>query len=178
MLTVETIRKIRLSILRDGKSIRQTAKELRVSRNTVRKAVRSQQTAFTYRRSSQPRPALGAFVERLETALAEDQKLAKRQRRTAIVLFEQLQAEGYTGSYDSIRRHVRDWRRRQSSLTAEVFIPLVFDPGEAFQFDWSHEWVEMAGMPVKVKVAHLRLIVPQSALSGGGLPARDSGDGL
>jgi transposase len=42
-------------------------------------------------------------------------------------------------------------------LASEVFIPLVFDPGEAFQFDRSHEWVEMAGMPVKVKVAHLRL---------------------
>jgi transposase len=93
----------------------------------------------------------------LEQALAEDQKLAKRQRRTSIVLFEQLQAEGYAGSYDSVRRHVRDWRKRQSSLASEVFIPLVFDPGEAFQFDWSHEWVEMAGMPVKVKVAHLRL---------------------
>jgi hypothetical protein len=49
------------------------------------------------------------------------------------------------------------WRMRQSSLASEVFIPLVFDPGEAFQFDWSYEWVEMAGMPVKVKVAHLRL---------------------
>ena len=157
MLIVETIRKIRLAIHRDGKSIRETARDLRVSRNTVRKVVRSQQTAFTYRRSSQPRPVLGAFVERLEKALAEDKKLAKRQRRTAIVLFEQLQAEGYAGSYDSVRRHVRDWRKRQSSLPAEVFIPLVFDPGEAFQFDWSHEWVEMAGMPVKVKVAHLRL---------------------
>jgi hypothetical protein len=33
----------------------------------------------------------------------------------------------------------------------------MFDPGEAFQFDWSHEWVEMGCMPVKVKVAHLRL---------------------
>jgi transposase len=157
MLIVETIRKIRLSIHRDNKSIRQTARELRVSRNTVRKAGRSQQTAFTYRRSTQPRPVLGAFVERLEQVLAEDVKLARRQRRSAIVLFEQLQTEGYAGSYDSVRRHVREWRRRQSVLAAEVFIPLVFDPGEAFQFDWSHEQVEMAGMPVTVKVAQVRL---------------------
>jgi transposase len=156
MLTVETIRKIRLSIYRDGKSIRQTAQELRVSRNTVRKAVRTQQTAFTYRRSRQPRRALGAFVERLEASLASDQELPKRQRRTAIALFEQLQAEGYTGSYDSVRRYVRDWRR-QRSLSSEVYIPLVFDAGEAFQFDWSHEQVEMAGMPITVKVAQLGL---------------------
>jgi Mor family transcriptional regulator len=52
MLIVETIRKNRLAIHRNGKSIRKTAKELRVSRNTVRKVVRSEQTAFTYRRSS------------------------------------------------------------------------------------------------------------------------------
>jgi transposase len=31
------------------------------------------------------------------------------------------------------------------------------EPGEAFQFDWSHELVQMGGMPVKVKVAHIRL---------------------
>ena len=157
MLIVETIRKIRLLIQRDGNSIRNTAKELGISRNTVRKAVRSQQTAFSYRRKSQPLPVLGAFVERLEKTLAEDCKFAKRQRRTAIVLFEQLQAEGYSGSYDSVRRHVRDWRRRQDQLPAEVYIPLEFDAGEAFQFDRSHELVEMAGMPVTVKVAQLRL---------------------
>lgn len=157
MLIVETIRKIRLMIQRDGDSIRETAKKLGLSRNTVRKAVRSQQTAFSYRRKTQPRPVLGAFVERLEKALADDWKLAKRQRRTAIVLFEQLQVEGYTGSYDSVRRHVRDWRKRQEQISTEVYIPLVFDAGEAFQFDWSHELVEMAGMPVTVKVAQLRL---------------------
>ncbi len=157
MLVVETIRKIRLSVHRDGRSIRHTAKELGISRNTVRKAVRSQETVFRYHRGSQPLPVLGAYVERLQEALAEDAKLPKRQRRTAVVLFEQLQAEGYTGGYDSVRRHVRDWRRRQSQLPAEVYIPLVFEPGDAFQFDWSHELVEMAGMPVKVKVAQLRL---------------------
>jgi transposase len=157
MLIVETIRKIRLLVHRDGNSIRQTAKDLGIARNTVRKAVRSQKTAFSYRRKSQPRPVLGAYVERLEKALSEDRQLAKRQRRTAMVLFEQMQADGYEGGYDSIRRHVKDWRRRQEQLPAEVYIPLEFDAGEAFQFDWSHEFVEMAGMPVTVKVAQMRL---------------------
>jgi transposase len=154
---VETIRKIRLMIQRDGKSIRHTAKELGISRNTVRKVVRSQQTAFSYRRRSQPLPALGGFVERLEKELSEDWKLAKRQRRTAMVLFEQLQAEGYTSGYDSVRRHATDWRRRQEQIPGDVYIPLAFEPGEAFQFDWSHELVEMAGMPVTVKAAQIRL---------------------
>jgi transposase len=32
-----------------------------------------------------------------------------------------------------------------------------FDPGEAYQFDWSHEDIEFHGMPVTVKVAQMRL---------------------
>ncbi len=47
-------------------------------------------------------------------------------------------------------------RREHKILSGQLFIFLLFEPGEAFQFDWSHEWVEMAGMPAKVKVAHLR----------------------
>ena len=42
MLTVETIGKVRIAYHRDGKSIRKTAKDLRLSRNTVRKVIGSQ----------------------------------------------------------------------------------------------------------------------------------------
>lgn len=157
MLTVETIRKVRLSVHRDGKSIRQTARDLRVSRNTVRKVIRTQQTGFGYKRRNQPFPKLGAYVERLEERLSADVALSKGHRRSARILFEELQGEGYEGGYDSVRRYVQRWREEHRGLRREVFIPLMFDPGEAFQFDWSHEWVEMGGMPVRVKVAHLRL---------------------
>ena len=36
-------------------------------------------------------------------------------------------------------------------------MPLWFDPGEAFQFDWSHETVVLGGNTTEVKVAHFRL---------------------
>src|SRR3546814_5059329 len=42
-------------------------------------------------------------------------------------------------------------------MDAPAFIPLLFRPGEAYQFDWSHEDVEIAGEPMRVKVAHVRL---------------------
>jgi transposase len=73
------------------------------------------------------------------------------------VLFEELQSEGYEGGYDSVRRFVKRWKEERRSLGVQVFIPLAFDPGEAFQFDWSYEWVEMGGVPVKARVAHIRL---------------------
>ncbi len=154
---METIRKVRLSIHRYGKSIRQTAKDLHLSKNTVKKVVRSDRTSFEYKRKVQPRPKLGPFVQWIENQLELDQKLPKKQRQTAQILYEQLQGQGYEGGYDSVRRYVQRWRRRQQKAVKQVFVPLVFDPGEAFQFDWSHEWVHMAGIPVKAKVAHLRL---------------------
>ena len=40
---------------------------------------------------------------------------------------------------------------------AEAFVPLSFAPGEAYQFDWSHEIVVLGGVTTKVKVAHVRL---------------------
>jgi Mor family transcriptional regulator len=66
MLIVETICNIRLRIHRNGQSIRKTAKELRVSRNTVCKVLRSQKTVSQYRRIVQPRPVLGAFADQLQ----------------------------------------------------------------------------------------------------------------
>lgn len=157
MLVVETIRKIRLSVHRDGKSLRKTAEDLNLSRNTVRKVIRSQQTAFTYKRDRQPMPKMGSYVESLKKKLKADKKLPKRQRRTAQKLFDELQQEGYQGGYDSVRRFVKRWKQSRNKVTGQVFIPLSFEPGDAFQFDWSHEWVQMAGMPFKIKVAHLRL---------------------
>src|SRR4030042_3258927 len=157
MLTVETIRKIRLSMHRDGKSIRQTAKDLHLSRNTVRKAIRSGETFFQYERHKQPMPKLGSFMDRLSFYMEEDEKLPKRLQRTAQILFEELQLNGYEGGYDSVRRYIQRWRKERKILSEKVYIPLVFEPGEAFQFHWSHEWVEMGGARLKVKVAHLRL---------------------
>ena len=40
---------------------------------------------------------------------------------------------------------------------SDAYIPLNFDPGEAYQFDWSQEVVEVGGITQKIKVAHFRL---------------------
>ena len=56
-----------------------------------------------------------------------------------------------------MRRYARTWRRDQASASAAAYVPLSFAPGEAYQFDWSHEVVLIGGTTVTVKVAHLRL---------------------
>jgi transposase len=36
-------------------------------------------------------------------------------------------------------------------------VPLVFQPGEAFQFDWSEDWAILGGERVKLQAAHTKL---------------------
>jgi len=156
MLTVDTIGRIRREYFVGKKPIREISRSLKVSRKVVRKAIRSPAVAFAYIRHRQVQPQLGSFVERLDQLLEENVKRSARERLTARRLHELLRDEGYAGAYDSVQRHVRDWRRSHGKTDA-VFIPLWFAPGEAYQFDWSHETVVLDGTTTEIKVAHIRL---------------------
>ena len=59
MLTVETIGRIRREHFIKGKTIKEIARDLKMSRNTVRRVLRSGATSFEYERDVQPRPKLG-----------------------------------------------------------------------------------------------------------------------
>lgn len=78
-------------------------------------------------------------------------------RLTRIHLFEELQTLGYEGGYDAVRRYAASWARTERAASAAAYVPLKFAPGEAYQFDWSHEIVLIDGVTVTVKVAHVRL---------------------
>jgi len=139
MLNVETIRKVRQAHFRDGKGIREIARDLNLARNTVKRIIRSGATDQVYERSEQPRPKLGSFIERLTELLKEDVGKPVRHRKSAQILFEQLQREGYEGGYDTVRRYVGTWKSEDGTAVVNAFIPLEYDPGDAFQFDWSYE---------------------------------------
>jgi len=157
MLNVETIRKVRQAHFRDGKRIREIARDFNLSRNTVRSIIRSGITDQKYVRREQPHPKLGSFIERLSELLKEDTGKPVRHRRSAQILFEQLQREGYEGGYDAVRRYVGTWKDADGSVSVKVFIPLEYDPGDAFQFDWSYEQVMLGGIQTEVKIAQFRL---------------------
>ena len=157
MLVVETIGRIRREHLVKGKSIKEIARDLKISRNTVRKILRSGETLFSYEREVQPRPRLGRWKADLDRMLTANTETSARERLTLIRLFEELRTLGYEGGYDAVRRYARTWSREHASQTAAAFVPLSFAPGEAYQFDWSHEIVVMSGVTVTVKVAHVRL---------------------
>jgi transposase len=157
MMVVETIAKIRRLSLVQGKSIKQICRELKVSRKVVRKVLRSEQTEFHYERKHQPLPRMEAWRGELERMLSVNLSKLPRERLTLIRIYEELCTLGYEGSYSSVWRHSRSWEKERGRATAEAYVPLIFAPGEAYQFDWSQEIVVLKGATVTVKVAHMRL---------------------
>jgi transposase len=157
MLIVETIAKIRRAYFVQKKSIKEICRTLHVSRKVVRKVIRSEATEFRYEREKQPLPKIGPWREQLDALLLENDGKPARERLTFIRLFEELRGFGYAGSYDAVRRYAISWRKERGAATAPAFVPLIFAPGEAYQFDWSHEIVVLNGATVTVKVAHMRL---------------------
>jgi transposase len=164
MLVVETVVRVRREYA-GGKAIKAIARDLHLSRKVVRKAIRAPEGAFDYHRTVQPLPRIGPFQERLDALLVENEARGRRDRLRMTRIHDLLVREGFEGSYDAVRRYVARWKIARHDNTGDgvaAFIPLLFRPGEAYQFDWSHEDVEIAGKPMRVKVAHMRLCASRS----------------
>ena len=130
-----------------------------MSRKVVRKVLRSEATEFRYEReraaAAEARAVAGASWT---SCWRRTRRRPRRERLTLIRIFETLRGRGYEGGYDAVRRYAarlaaRAARRRRR----DAYVPLSFAPGEAYQFDWSHEIVVINGTTVTVKVAHVRL---------------------
>ena len=84
----------------------------------------------------------------LEELLAGNAAKPAREQLTLIRIFEELRGRGYDGGYDAVRRYARRWSKERGQATAAAYVPLSFAPGEAYQFDWSHEVVLLNGTTV------------------------------
>src|SRR3981189_2096971 len=157
MLIVETIARIRREHFIKGKTIKEIARGSSVARDPGGKGRRAGETSFEYERVVQPRPKLGRWAAELDGLLAANAAKSAREQLTLIRIFEELHGRGYDGGYDAVRRYARRWSRETGQSTAAAYVPLGFAPGEAYQFDWSHEVVLLSGVTVIVKAAHVRL---------------------
>jgi transposase len=159
MLIMETIAKVRRLYYVENKGFKTIARELRLSKNTVKNILKNDKTKLEYpSRQYQHYPVLGGHKEQLMERLSNDLEEPKRRRRTAKKLHRELQAEGYEGSYDAVHAFVKQWHMdHKSQGLSKAFIPLEFEAGEAFQFDWSEEEIELDGSLTRIKVAHIRL---------------------
>jgi transposase len=164
MIGVDKIGAIRRAFFERQLPIKEIVRTLSVSRATVRKVIRGKATEFRYERGVQPAPKLGEWVEVLTGILEKQAKLPRRERRSTQRLFEELRGRGYDGpslacslAHDSVHRFVKAWRNDRARVPVQAFVPLSFAPGEAYQFDWSHETITLQGLPLTIKAAHMKL---------------------
>ena len=69
----------------------------------------------------------------------------------------QLQAQGYRGGYSRLTDFIRAWREQEGKAASKAYVPLSFELGEAFQFDWSEEGLLIGGVYHHMQVSHLKL---------------------
>ncbi len=157
MFIVESIAKIRKMYHIEGKAIRAIAKELCISKNTVKKIIRSDETKLELTKYKKDKPLLGQYLDKLNELLKDNLKEPMRRRMTAKKIFEELKKVGYEGGYQSVNLIVREFRRENEGKGKQAFIPLEFAPGDAFQFDWGEEEVCLNGDITRVKAARITL---------------------
>ena len=151
---------IRRWAFRDKLSIRLISRRTGLSRNTIRRYLRAGVVEPKFKVLDRP-SKLDAFTEQLSNWLRAEAARSRKQKRTARQLHADLIALGYKGSYGRVAAFARAWksdRLRERQITGRgTFVPLAFQPGEAFQFDWSEDWAILGGERTKLQVAHMKL---------------------
>jgi transposase len=154
MLRMDQAYVIRHKVLVEKISVRRVARELGVSRNTVRRYIEG---AIPGVRVAVPRrsPVKERVWPRLEQLLAEAPRwTGGKQRLTAARLHDLLLAESHVVSDRVVREMVAEWKRRR----AEVFVPLVYKPGDLGEVDFFEVLVEVGGERRKAWMFLLRLM--------------------
>jgi transcriptional regulator with XRE-family HTH domain len=147
---MELLSVIRRWALRGQLSIREIARRTGLSRSTIRKYLRGDLVEPVFKLPERP-SKLDAFAAKLSAWLKLESGKPRKQRRTVKPLHADLVALGFEGSYGRVAAFARSWKehRQQEQQTAgrRTFVPLIFQPGEAFQFDWSEDWAVIGGDP-------------------------------
>jgi transposase len=133
---------IRHKVLVEKISQREVARQLNVSRNTVAKYLAQSQPQ---RQQNSPRsaPACQQIEARFAQLLDEWQsRTTKKQRLTGLRLHRQLREEGFEVGKTTVYKLLRQHRRQR----LEVFIPLLYQPGEVAQVDFFEVTVDLAGV--------------------------------
>ncbi|ASJ23740.1 IS21 family transposase [Laribacter hongkongensis] len=156
---MQTLSKLRRMVLRDKVSVREAARRLRISRNTAAKwLAEPQMVEPTYPQRQSAPSVIDPYREQLASWLKTDSYRGKRERRSVRAYFEAIRAMGFKGSKSLVYNFCSAWRQAQENAPRNAgFVPLSFELGEAFQFDWSCEYVVIGGLRKRLEVAHTKL---------------------
>lgn len=146
---VTTIRRL---VLVKGRSQREVAEKLGVSRNTVKRYVEGAPVGVRMP-SVRARPTSDAVESRMRAMLEDAPRwTAGKQRLTATQLWRLLRAEGHSVGVTLVKDFVREWKRKR----AEVFVPLTYKPGDLGEVDFFEVYVDVKGVRQKAWMFLLR----------------------
>ena len=139
-----------------GKSQRNIAKILSISRNTVKKycegAANPLERKTPARKATSMTPEVVDFIMQCQEEDAKEH--VKKQRHTARRIFQRLRTEmNFSGGESTVRRKVRELK----VSAHKSFIPLQFDPGEAIQIDWGNAIIYLNGVRQEIYLFCARL---------------------
>ena len=140
-------------------SVREASRRLGISRNTATKWLKDgQMVEPRYPQRVSAPSILDPYKEQLSQWLKADSHRSKRDRRGIKAMFEALRAQGYSGSRGPVYAFAQRWQQEQGNAARGAgFVPLSFELGEAFQFDWSCEYLFIGGLRRRLEVAHTKL---------------------
>ena len=161
-----TLSKLRRLVLRDNVSVREAARRLNISRNTAKKYLEQpEMTEPRYPKRQSAPGLLDPYKEQLKQWLKTDTHRTKRDRRTIDAHYQAIRAIGYVGGKTQVYTFCRQWKEEQGQGPKGTgFVPLTFEPGEAFQFDWSTEYLVIGGQHRRLEVAHAKLAASRAYL--------------
>jgi transposase len=159
MIDMAQYHRIKWLYEREGLSQRKIAAELGISRNSVRKYLEGAEMPTTLKRKeSYSNRTYSDEVQRvlsvIDEWLKEDESVWKKQHHTAVRIHQRLVEEyGFTGSASNIRKVVA----RRKRVIKEAFIPLEFQLGHQFQFDWGEADVIIRGQKIRTYLFCIQL---------------------
>jgi hypothetical protein len=118
---------------------------------------------------------INAYTESLQLWIKAHRQRGKRERRTVKAYYEAIRVMGYNGAPTQVYLYYcRAFKQSLDNAPRHAgFVPLSFGLGEAFQFDWSCEYVVIGGLRRRLEVAHTRAFTVL-----GGIPKRGIYDNM
>lgn len=142
MIDINLYEQIRHLYSVEGMSQRAIARELGISRNTVRRYCHGEHVPWEKTPRSRSSPVTDPIRDIVAKWLKEDKDAPCKQRHTAERIHQLLVADhNFAGGKSTIRKLVKELKAEN----VKAFVPLEFDPGEAAQVDWGEATFYLAG---------------------------------
>jgi len=151
---MDQVHVIRHKVLVEGVSVRRVARQMGVSRNTVKRYLSEPAPKYGPRPPAKA-PVRDAARSRVEALLTEAPRWTQgKQQLTATRLHRMLVCEGMRVGITTVRELVAEWKRQRR----EVFVPLVYAPGDLAQVDFFEVFVDVASRRQKAWMFVMRLM--------------------